>query len=372
MDPFSIPVLSEVAGQVKFEDLIAGSTYVEQVDSVTGISSRIIQESKDGTLRPRVSIYDSKGRPVMVPGTERAASYRLPVGSQLVVEEDEVVDVGKPVAKVQRESTKTKDITGGLPRVAELFEARKPSNASQISDINGTVAFGPEIRGSRRVLIKPEGGGEPVTYAVPKSRHVTVNEGDYVRAGDPIMDGPPNPHDILRVLGEAALARYLIDEIQEVYRLQGVAIDDKHIEVVVSQMLKKVQITDSGDTHFVAGDSVTKGAFEEVNEEVVAEEGQPAVGQVQLLGITRASLTTDSFISAASFQETTKVLTQAALEGKKDMLRGLKENVIMGRLIPAGTGGAKYRDFTAQQVVEEEERKAAEALQVQENANLTV
>ena len=214
-------------------------------------------------MQPRVVILDESGEPVIVPGTKRSASYRLPVGSQIVVEEDEKIDGGGAIAKVQRESTKTRDITGGLPRVAELFEARKPSNASQIADISGTVEFGPEVRGTRRVIIRPEEGqgGEPITYTIPKGRYVTVNEGDYVRAGDSIMDGPPNPHDILRVLGESALARYLIDEIQEVYRLQGVAIDDKHIEVIVGQMLKKIQVIDSGDTQLVSGDSVTKGEF---------------------------------------------------------------------------------------------------------------
>lgn len=369
-DPFSIPVLSEVSGRVKFEDIVAGESYVEQVDIVTGISSRIIQDSKNRSLQPRVVLLDESGEPVKISGTKRIASYRLPVGSQLVVEEGEKIGVGQSVAKAQRESTKTRDITGGLPRVAELFEARKPNNASQISDISGSVEFGSELRGMRRVVIKPAGDGEPMTYTIPKGRHVTVNEGDFVRAGDPIMDGLPNPHDILRVLGEEALARYLIDEIQEVYRLQGVAIDDKHIEVIVGQMLKKIEIVDAGDTHLVAGDSVTKGEFKEVNEATKAEGGIPAKGQVQLLGITRASLATDSFISAASFQETTKVLTQAALEGKKDMLRGLKENVIMGRLIPAGTGIAKYRDFLVKEVSDHDE--SDEGVEVSQNVDLTI
>ena len=375
-DPFSIPVLSEVAGQIKFEDLVAGSTYIEQTDSVTGISSRIIQESKGGKLRPGILILDDADGPVIVPGTKRAASYRLPVGSQIVVEEGQKIDVGEAIAKVQRESTKTRDITGGLPRVAELFEARKPNSASQISDINGTVEFGSEVRGARRVIIRPEGEGEPITYSIPKGRYVTVNEGDYVRAGDPIMDGSPNPHDILRVLGEAALARYLIDEIQEVYRLQGVMIDDKHIEVIVGQMLKKIKVTDSGNTRLVVGDSVTKGEFYEINEGIKAEGGAVAKGVVQLLGITRASLTTDSFISAASFQETTKVLTQAALEGKRDMLRGLKENVIMGRLIPAGTGVSKYWGFVAKETSSEQSEQESgaitEKLELQESADLTI
>ena len=253
-----------------------------------------------------------------------------------------------------------------------FFEARKPGNASQISDNNGTVEFGPEVRGNRRVIIHPEGGGESNTYTIPKGRYVTVNEGDYVRAGDPIMDGPPNPHDILRVLGEKVLARYLVDEIQEVYRLQGVVIDDKHIEVIVGQMLKKVQIVDAGDTQLVSGDSITKGELHEINEEIKAEGGELAAGRVQLLGITRASLATNSFISAASFQETTKVLTQAALEGKKDMLRGLKENVIMGRLIPAGTGVTRYRDFNAREVVSEEGEAPGHELLAPESVDLVI
>ena len=369
-DPFSLPVLSEVSGQVKFEDLVTGETYVEQMDVVTGISSRIIQESKGRSLQPRVVLLDESGEPVKIQGTNRVASYRLPVGSQIIVEEEEKIGVGQAVAKVQRESTKTRDITGGLPRVAELFEARKPNNSYQISDISGTVEFGSEVRGMRRVIIKPQGDGDSMTYTIPKGRYVTVNEGDFVRAGDPIMDGLPNPHDILRVLGEEALARYLIDEIQEVYRLQGVVIDDKHIEVIVGQMLKKVEIIDAGDTHLVVGDSITRAALEEINKQARANSEVPAEGRIQLLGITRASLATESFISAASFQETTKVLTQAALEGKKDMLRGLKENVIMGRLIPAGTGIAKYRDFVVKEVFDDEELNEGE--NINQSVDLTI
>jgi DNA-directed RNA polymerase subunit beta' len=258
---------------------------------------------------------------------------------------------------MQRETTKTKDITGGLPRVAELFEARKPANAAQIADISGTIEFGNEVRGVRKVKVVAEDGVEFV-YSIPKGRYVTVNEGDYVRAGDPIMDGSSNPHDILRVLGVKALARYIVDEVQEVYRLQGVMIDDKHIEVIVSQMLKKHEVTDPGDSMFVAGDQVTKSRLMEINKEL-EERGEKLVQtRPMLLGITKASLGTDSFISAASFQETTKVLTQATLEGKTDKLRGLKENVIMGRLIPAGTGIARYRDFDA--VAEEEDTELSE------------
>lgn len=352
-DPFAIPVLSEVSGRAKFVDLIVGATVSEALDPVTGLTQKVVMESKDPSLQPRVEVVDDSGETINVPGTKRKAIYRLQVGANIMVSEGDTIAVGSAISKVSRETTKTKDITGGLPRVAELFEARKPSNATQIADVSGTIEFGTELRGNRRILVKPEDGSDSVTYTVPKGRFVTVNEGDYVRAGDPIMDGPANPHDILRVKGIKALARYIIDEIQEVYRLQGVNIDDKHIEVIVSQMLKKVEITDPGDTHYVVGDQITKGEVTEGNEVLVANGEETARFRPLLLGITKASLTTDSFISAASFQETTKVLTQAALEGKKDSLRGLKENVIMGRLIPAGSGIPKYRDFDA--VVSESE-----------------
>jgi DNA-directed RNA polymerase subunit beta' len=355
-DPFAAPIISDVAGTVKYEDLVLGATFTEVVDSVTGLSHRVVTEAKakeDLSKQPRLIICDDAGNPIIIPGTKRIASYGLPVGSNVVVNPGDKIDGGIVMAKVQRESTKTKDITGGLPRVAELFEARKPSNSSQISDIAGTVEYGPEVRGSRKIIVKPEDGGEPVVYTIPKGRYVVVNEGDYVRPGDQIMDGPTNPHDILRVLGEKAVARYIVDEIQEVYRLQGVKIDDKHIEVIVSQMLKKVEITDPGDSIFVQGDSVTKAELAEENERLIAESLEPAQTKSLLLGITKASLTTESFLSAASFQETTKVLTQATLEGKKDTLLGLKENVLMGRLIPAGTGLPRYAGFQAEVVKEE-------------------
>ena len=346
-DPFSIPILAEVQGRAKYEDLIVGSTVLEQVDAVTGLTNRIVAESKDPSLQPRVTIVDADGKPILVPGTKRYASYRLQVGANIIVLDGGELKAGQAISKVARETTKTKDITGGLPRVAELFEARKPNNAAQISDVSGTIEFGPELRGNRRIIVKPDDGSESVTYTVPKGRYVIVNEGDYIRAGEPIMDGPSNPHDILRVMGIKALAKYIVDEIQEVYRLQGVKIDDKHIEVIVSQMLKKVEVMSSGDSQFVVGDTVTKSELLEVNDTLVANGEEPATARPLLLGITKASLTTESFISAASFQETTKVLTQAALEGKADMLRGLKENVIMGRLIPAGSGIARYRDYDA-------------------------
>ena len=350
-DPFAMPVLSEVKGKVTFEDMVVGSTVKEEMDAVTGLAHKVVTESKnkeDAGKQPQIIIVDENNNPISVPGTKRQAVYRLPVGSNITVQEGDMIDAGTVVAKIQRESTKTKDITGGLPRVAELFEARKPANSALIADIAGTIEYGPEVRGSRRVLIKPEDGGEPSVIAVPKGRYIIVNEGDYVRVGDPIMDGPTNPHELLRVLGIKEVASYIVDEIQEVYRLQGVTIDDKHIEVIVSQMLKKIEITDPGDTMFVEGDSVMKTAFLEVNEQLIADGGAPAQGRPVLLGITKASLSTDSFLSAASFQETTKVLTQATLEGKKDFLRGLKENILMGRLIPAGTGVPRYKDFKAE------------------------
>jgi DNA-directed RNA polymerase subunit beta' len=356
-DPFAMPIISEVKGKVKFEDLVVGSSVKEEIDPVTGLTHKIIIETKskeDLNKQPRIVVLDADGNILTVPGTKRLASYRLPVGALIVVNQNDDIDAGFVIAKVQRESTKTKDITGGLPRVAELFEARKPANSAHIADIAGTIEYGPEVRGSRKILIKPEDGSDASIITVPKGRYVIVNEGDYVRVGDQIMDGPTNPHDILRVLGDKALASYIVEEIQEVYRLQGVKIDDKHIEVIVSQMLKKVEITSSGDTLFVEGDSVLKTELMEENERMIAEGLEPAQSRPLLLGITKASLTTESFISAASFQETTKVLTQATLEGKKDHLRGLKENVIMGRLIPAGTGIPKYRDFKAE-VIEDED-----------------
>ena len=347
--------MTEDSGLVKFEDLIVGATVSEQVDAVTGLTHRLVVESKDPALQTRITMLDEDGCPIIVSGTKRQASYRLPVGSNIVVQDGELTTVGLVIAKVQRETTKTKDITGGLPRVAELFEARKPANAAQISDISGTIEFGPELRGNRRIIVRPE-EGEPVTYSIPKGRYVIVNEGDYIRAGEPIMDGPSNPHDILRIMGVKALAKYIVDEIQEVYRLQGVKIDDKHIEVIVSQMLKKVEVTDPGDTLLIPGISLTKSSLIEINEKMIELGEEPAKSRRLLLGITKASLTTDSFISAASFQETTKVLTQATLEGKSDNLRGLKENVIMGRLIPAGTGTEHYRDLDAAQEEKEENK----------------
>jgi DNA-directed RNA polymerase subunit beta' len=354
-DPFAIPIITEVSGTVKYEDLVVGNTVNEQIDAVTGLTHKVVVESKDVALQPRVVIVDDAGKLLTVAGTKRQAVYRIPVGANITISDGARVEAGSPIAKVQRETMKTKDITGGLPRVAELFEARKPAHSAQIADVSGIVEFGSELRGTRRIIIRPEDGTEPVVYSVPKGRYVIVNEGDFIRAGDPIMDGPSNPHDILRVLGLKHLARYIVDEIQEVYRLQGVRIDDKHIEVIVSQMVKKVEIQDPGDSCFIAGDTVTKLEFLDENVKLSEQGLKLATANSLLLGITKASLTTESFLSAASFQETTKVLTQAALEGKSDALRGLKENVIMGRLIPAGTGISRYREFEAEVVQDEKE-----------------
>ena len=343
-DPYSIPVLTEVSGRVKFGDIIEGATMQEQVDEFTGLSRKVITESKDAELRPRISMKDEKGRTMNLPGSASQARYLLPVGANIFISEGDMVEAGDVIVKIPRETTKTKDITGGLPRVAELFEARKPKEYALISDIDGAVEFGKDLKGKRKVVIRPD-VGEPKEYMIPKGKHVSVHEGDFVKAGEALMDGPSNPHDILRVLGDKALARYLVDEIQEVYKLQGVKINDKHIEVIVRQMLKRVKIREVGDTHFLVDDQVEKFVFEEENARVMKEGGKPAEGEPLFLGITKASLITDSFISAASFQETTKVLTQAAVAGKVDNLKGLKENVIMGRLIPAGTGLAKYKSL---------------------------
>jgi len=265
------------------------------------------------------------------------------VGANIMVAEGDEVQAGDVIAKIPRETTKTKDITGGLPRVAELFEARKPKEATEVSEIDGVVSYGKDVKGKRSIIVTPE-VGDAIEYLVPKSKHISVHEGDKVKAGEPIMDGLTSPHDVLSVLGEKELAKFLVNEVQEVYRLQGVKINDKHIEVMVRQMLRRVRIKDVGDSHFLAGEHVDKRIFEEENEAISKKNGKPAIGEPLLLGITKASLSTESFISAASFQETTKVLTQAAVEGKTDYLRGLKENTSMGRLIPAGTGLVQYRD----------------------------
>jgi DNA-directed RNA polymerase subunit beta' len=354
-DPFSIPILAEVDGTIKYGDILEGKTMQEQVDEVTGLSRKVIVEFKSGDFRPRVSIKDSKGKTAKLVSTNSAARYFLSVGVNIVVSEGDQVRAGDILAKIPRETTKTKDITGGLPRVAELFEARKPKDFAVISEIDGVVSFGKDAKGKRKILVTPE-VGEEKEYLIPKGKHISVQEGDRVTPGDALMDGVNNPHDLLAIKGEKELARYLVDEVQEVYRLQGVKINDKHMEVIVRQMLRRVRITDPGDTAFIADEQVERYRFQEENDKVMAQGGQPAIGDPLLLGITKASLSTQSFISAASFQETTRVLTEASLSGKTDYLRGLKENVIMGRLIPAGTGLVMYRKLGIK--VEDEEAEA--------------
>jgi DNA-directed RNA polymerase subunit beta' len=334
-DPYTFSILTEEPGSVRFKDIVEGLTVHEEVDEVTGLSRFIIVDSPDERRQPTIEIKDKTGKIVR--------KYHMPSHAHLMVQDGETVEAGDVLAKIPRETTKTKDITGGLPRVVELFEARKPRDPAVISEIDGIVKEGGVVKGQRKVIIVPDDGTEAREYALPRGVHVNVHEGERVRAGEQLMDGPSNPHDILRVLGEKELQKYLVNEIQEVYRLQGVNINDKHIEVISRQMMRWVRIEDVGDTEFLIDEQTDKFRFLEENERVIQSGGRPATAQPMLLGITKASLSTDSFISAASFQETTRVLTEASISGKIDHLRGLKENVTMGRLIPAGTGFEWYR-----------------------------
>jgi DNA-directed RNA polymerase subunit beta' len=349
-DPFTIPILSEVAGRVEWFD-INEHTLEERADERTGFVEKEIVQARDRSSdwRPRLIIHGAEGE---------SRVYNLPVGVRLTVEHNSDIDAGDVIAKRERATTKTKDITGGLPRVVELFEARKPKDPAVVADVDGVVDFGEDSRGKRKILVEPD-FGEPREYLVAKTKHVAVQKGDRVKAGEALTDGSVNPHDILRIEGVKALSSYLVNEVQEIYRLQGVRINDKHIEVIVRQMLKRVKVTDFGDTNLLAGDSVERFRVLEENRRVAADGGRPASYEPLLLGITKASLSTDSFISAASFQETTKVLTEAAVSAKVDPLRGLKENVIMGRLIPAGSGMSEYanREVKVDGVVISEEQK---------------
>jgi DNA-directed RNA polymerase subunit beta' len=334
-----------VHGAVKFGDIIEGATMQERRDKVTGKISRVVVENRDMEIRPRISIKDESGKTASLPGSARAkARYHLPIGAIIMVNEGDLISAGTVLAKIPRETTKTKDITGGLPRVAELFEVRKPKETAFISEVDGIVSFGKYTKGKRKLTITPD-LGDAIDYYIPRGKHVSVLDGDYVRAGEALMDGSVNPHDLLRIRGLKELAKYLVDEVQEVYRLQGVKINDKHIEVIVRQMLRQISVKDPGDTNFLLGEHVEKWRFEEENNKVMTRGGKPATAEPLLLGITKASLSTESFISAASFQETTKVLSDAAVAGRVDFLKGLKENVIMGRLIPAGTGLKQYRNL---------------------------
>ena len=344
-DPYTLPIITERSGIVEYADLIDGITLVERTDEVTGLTSKVVvdykQSARGADLRPRLLLKDTKGEIVrLTNGAE--ARYFLAPDSILSVEPGATVADGDVLARIPREGSKTRDITGGLPRVAELFEARRPKDHAIIAEIDGRVEFGKDYKAKRRVIVKNDETGEDTEYLVPKGKHVSVQEGDYVRRGDPLVDGPRVPHDILRVLGVEALSDYLVNEIQDVYRLQGVKINDKHIEVIVRQMLQKVEITEAGDTTFLVGELIDRVEFDSENGKLAQDE-RPASGLPVLQGITKASLQTQSFISAASFQETTRVLTEAATAGKTDSLSGLKENVIVGRLIPAGTGSVMNR-----------------------------
>ena len=374
-DPYTLPIITEKPGIANYVDMVEGTSLMERLDEATGIASKVVidwkQQPKGTDLKPRVTLRNSKGKVVtLANGLE--ARYFMSVDAILSVENGQKVNAGDVLARIPRESAKTRDITGGLPRVAELFEARKPKDHAIIAEVDGRVEFGKDYKAKRRIVVVPTSGkGEPREYLIPRGKHISVQEGDYVEVGDSLMDGNPVPHDILRVLGVEALAHYLINEIQEVYRLQGVKINDKHIEVIVRQMQQKVEITDGGDTIFLVGEQVDRTEFEEVNTNAVAEGGKPAQASPVLLGITKASLQTQSFISAASFQETTRVLTEAAVSGKEDRLVGLKENVIVGHLIPAGTGSVMNRlRGVAAERDRELEAKAAKELEEREAARL--
>jgi DNA-directed RNA polymerase subunit beta' len=341
-DPYTLPILTEKDGTANFFDLVEGVSVTEKMDEATGISNKKVidwrSQPKGSDLKPRISLHDSKGKIIMLPNG-LPANYYVSVDSILSVENGQEVKAGDILARIPRETSKTRDITGGLPRVAELFEARRPKDFAVIADIDGYVEFGKDYKSKRRIVVKPaDATQEPKEYLIPKGRHLAVHEGDFVRKGDPILAGALVPHDILDVLGVEALSDYLTQEIQDVYRLQGVKINDKHIEVIVRQMMQKVEVQEVGDSTFLVGEHIDRGEFDEIVAGFKAEGKRPPVGKPVLQGITKASLQTRSFISAASFQETTRVLTEAATQGKVDSLRGLKENVIVGRLIPAGTG----------------------------------
>jgi DNA-directed RNA polymerase subunit beta' len=367
-DPLTRPIITEYSGTIRFENVEEGATVARQIDDVTGLSTLVVIDAKRrGTtksVRPQVKLINDVGEEVKIAGTDHAVTISFPVGALITVRDGQVVDVGEILARIPLESQKTRDITGGLPRVAELFEARSPKDAGMLADVTGTVSFGKDTKGKQRLVIT-DLDGNAHEFLIPKEKSVLVHDGQVVNKGEMIVDGPADPHDILRLLGIEALARYIVDEVQDVYRLQGVKINDKHIEVIVRQMLRRVQVSDPGDAPFITGEQVERSEMLDENDKAIAAEKRPALYNNLLLGITKASLSTDSFISAASFQETTRVLTEAAIMGKRDELRGLKENVIVGRLIPAGTGMAFHRARKAKETSEAQEQAAlakAEAL----------
>ena len=346
-DATSRPIITEYAGRVKFENVEEGVTVAKQVDDVTGLSTLVVIDPKRRSgaaakgVRPQVKLLNERGEEVKLAGSDQPVNITFQLGSIITVKDAQDVAVGEVLARIPQETSKTRDITGGLPRVAELFEARSPKDAGLLAEVTGTVSFGKDTKGKQRLVIT-DLDGVAHEYLIAKDKHVTAHDGQVVNKGESIVDGPADPHDILRLLGVEALARYITDEVQDVYRLQGVKINDKHIEVIVRQMLRRVQVLDAGDTRFIPGEQVERSELLDEIDKVVAEGKKGATYEHMLLGITKASLSTDSFISAASFQETTRVLTEAAIMGKKDELRGLKENVIVGRLIPAGTGLAYH------------------------------
>ena len=368
-EPLTRPIITEYAGTVKFEHIEEGVTVARQIDEVTGLSTLVVIDAKRRTasskgVRPQVKLLNDTGEEVKIPGTEHSVTISFPIGALIVVRDAQQVGVGEVLARIPTESQKTRDITGGLPRVAELFEARSPKDAGMLAEVTGTVTFGKETKGKQRLIITDLEGKEH-EFLITKDKHLLVHDGQVVNRGESIVDGPADPHDILRLLGVEALARYIVDEVQDVYRLQGVKINDKHIEVIVRQMLRRVQISDPGDAPFITGEQVERSELFDENDKAIAADKRPALYENILLGITKASLSTDSFISAASFQETTRVLTEAAIMGKKDDLRGLKENVIVGRLIPAGTGLAFHRarkDKEAADALEQQQLAAMEAM----------
>ena len=344
-DPYTSPVIAEKNGIVSFMDLQEGVSLVEKVDEATGISTKTVlnwkSQAKNTELKPRITLRDEKGN-VVKKADDNEARYLLVPDSILSVNDGQKVNAGDVVARLPKETSKTKDITGGLPRVANLFEARRPKDSAIIAENDGSIEFGKELRGKQKVSIVKKDGTSS-SYLIPKGKHINFNQGEKIKKGESLLDGIPAPHDILRILGIENLTKYFVNEVQEVYRLQGVQINDKHIETILRQMLKKVEIKSSGDSNYLNGEIIDKLAFDEINDKLRKEGKKVAVGERVLLGITKASLQTNSFISAASFQETTRVLTEAAIKGKVDKLDGLKENVIVGRLIPAGTGSTKAR-----------------------------
>jgi DNA-directed RNA polymerase subunit beta' len=368
-DPYTLPIIAEKAGSAKLVDLVNGIAVREETDDATGMTQKIVVDwraaPKGSELKPEIILLDKDGEPLRNEA-DNPITYPMSVDAVLSIEDGSEIKAGDVIARIPREGAKTKDITGGLPRVAELFEARRPKDHAIIAEIDGYVRFGKDYKNKRRITIEAADETlEPVEYMVPKGKHIPVVEGDFVQKGDYIMDGNPAPHDILAIMGIEALANYMIDEVQDVYRLQGVKINDKHVEVIVRQMLQKWEISDSGDTTLLKGEHVDKAEFDAANEKSLSKSGRPAQGEPILLGITKASLQTRSFISAASFQETTRVLTEASVQGKRDKLVGLKENVIVGRLIPAGTGGAAMR---VQRIANARDQVVVEARIEEENA----